>query len=132
AGSGSDARASKRSGICALSIDHSLPRLLARPARDRAAQAREGEEADRRGQPYRDGAVAQRGADGEVALDAEGEEDTDHPAADGAGDREGVADLADEVGEGDDGDGVGGAERAEHGPEHGGVERPPGEGAEQA
>ena len=48
------------------------------------------------------------------------------------GHRDRVGDLADEVGEHDDGERRRRAERVQHRPEHGGVERPPGERAEQA
>src|SRR4051812_46513781 len=106
-------------------------RVPGAPGRGRAAKAVERGEADRRGQPDRDRPVREHGGEREVRLDAEGEEDADHPAAHGAGDRDRVGDLADEVAEHDDGQGRRRPERVEHRPQDGGVEAPPGEGAEQ-
>ena len=106
--------------------------VLAGPARDGSPQPAERSEADRGGQPDRDGAVGEHGDERQIGVHAEGQQHADDAAADGAGDRDCVADLADEVSEHDDGERGRCAEGVQHGPQDGGIERPPGDGAEQA
>ena len=118
-----------RRGVRRLDLGHGV---LGAPARHRPAQRAERDEADRRRQPDGDRAVGEHRDEREVGRHGEGDEDADDAAADGARDRDGVADLAHEVGEHDDRERRRRAEGVEHRPQHRGVERPPGQRAEQA
>ena len=131
-------RGARATGACAGATGAASPRhdldrgVLGAPARHRPAQRAEGDEADRRRQPDGDGAVGEDRDEREVRRHGEGDEDADDAAAHGARDRDRVADLADEVGEHDDREGRRRAEGMEHRPQDRGVERPPGQRAEQA
>ena len=104
AGPGGSGRAGERRADRSAGWARGERLVLAAPRGERAAQLAERDEADRRGQPDRDRAVGEHGHDREVGLDAERQQRADQAAADGARDRDRVADLAEEVREHDDGE----------------------------
>src|SRR3954454_10830380 len=109
--------------------------VLGLPLAHRAAELEVSHEAGERREPEGDRAVAEKGEEGAGRGAAEGKEGADHAAVHSthsAGERQRVGERAYEVAHHDHGDRGRRTEGVERGPQHGDVEAPPRERAQQA